>query len=156
MHPRVRTATKAIIIRDGALLVTVNRDREGTYHLLPGGGQVPGETLPQALERECREEIGVSVDIGDLVLVRDYIGANHEFAHAEGLEHQLELMFLCHLPDGVEPCQGCEPDGPQVGYAWLPLDQLDQHRVYPSVLAEVLPRLAREPGAAPCYLGDVN
>lgn len=156
MHQGVRTATKAIIIRDGALLVTVNKDFEGTYYLLPGGGQVPGETLHQALERECREEIGVSVDIGDLVLVRDYIGANHEFAHAEGSDHGLELMFRCELRDGEEPRRGTEPDGPQVGFTWLPLDDLAQHRVYPSILAEALPQLARDRWPGTCYLGDVN
>ncbi len=54
MQHRVRTAAKGIIVRDGELLVTVNHDQQGLYYLLPGGGQRPGESLPQSLKRECR------------------------------------------------------------------------------------------------------
>lgn len=61
MEP-VRNSGKAIIIQGASLLVIVHRDEEGTWYSLPGGGQEPGETLPEALQRECHEELGVSVN----------------------------------------------------------------------------------------------
>jgi len=76
----LRVSVKAVIIRNGRILVTANRDRDGMFFLLPGGGRQFGEPLSTALRRECNEEVGVDVEVHELVLVRDYISANHEFA----------------------------------------------------------------------------
>src|SRR5215216_3959860 len=64
MRP-VRVSVKAIVTKDGRLLVTRNRDVEGDFFLLPGGGQESGETLTEALRRECLEEVGADVDVHD-------------------------------------------------------------------------------------------
>ena len=58
---KVRNSAKAVIIRDNKLLVLIKRDQDGPYAVLPGGGQRWGETLPDALMRECQEEIGTLV-----------------------------------------------------------------------------------------------
>lgn len=152
---RLRVAPKAIIVRDGSLCLVACLDAEGPWYMLPGGGQRPGETLAAALRRECVEEIGADVVVGDLVLVRDYIVANHEFADRKNeSEHQVELMFVCDLAPGAEPRVGPAPDSMQDGVAWLPLADLHRHRVYP----KALPALLR--GGVPTgparYLGDVN
>jgi ADP-ribose pyrophosphatase YjhB (NUDIX family) len=73
MRP-VRVAAKAVIVQGGRLLVTENVDADGRWYLLPGGGQEPGEALPETLRRECREEVGADVEVGELLYVRDYIG----------------------------------------------------------------------------------
>lgn len=76
----VRNSAKALIIRENQLLCTKNKDQWGVFYLLPGGGQEPGENLPDTLRRECREEIGAGIVIGELRYIREYIGKNHEFA----------------------------------------------------------------------------
>lgn len=149
----VRNSAKAVIIRDGRLLVTVNMDDDGPFYLLPGGGQRSGEPLPQCLQRECREEIGVDVIVGELAYVREYVGRNHEFAATDGDAHQIEYMFVCRLPDGAGPRQGHTPDGLQVGVEWLPLERLEATRLYPAALR---PLLAAGCAGGPVYLGDVN
>lgn len=149
----IRVAAKAIIVREGRLLVTKNVDAQGEWYLLPGGGQEPGEALPETVRRECREEVGVEVEVGALRFVRDYIGRHHEFAAHDGEEHSLELMFACALRPGEEPRNGPLPDGAQVGVAWLDLSDLERHRLYPRALKRAL---AAPPGAWPVYLGDVN
>ena len=57
----IRNSAKAIIIRDGCLLLVQNKDEEGDWYTLPGGGQNHGETLREALQRECQEKISVSI-----------------------------------------------------------------------------------------------
>jgi len=156
-QPRsIRVAAKAIVIRKGELLVTVNRDPDGLFYLLPGGGQERGETLPETLRRECREEIGADVEVGELLFVREYIGAHHEFAEHDGDAHQIELMFRCELPDGEGGGEGTEPDLWQTGIAWIPIAELARYRLYPAALAEPLRRVNQGTPAGPAYLGDVN
>lgn len=58
----------AAIIADGRLLAA-RRDR-GTYQgfwEFPGGKVEPGESDEQALTRELREELGISVSIGEQI-----------------------------------------------------------------------------------------
>jgi 8-oxo-dGTP pyrophosphatase MutT (NUDIX family) len=141
---------KAIVVRDGALLVLRCRDADGDYFILPGGGQEPGETLHEALRRECREEVGAEIDIGELRFVRDYIGAHHEFAETD-TGHQVELMFDCSLAS--EPGEPSLPDTGQTGIAWLGVADLQTERLYPKVLRSLL---ETERGAQPVYLGDCN
>lgn len=149
MRPRV--SVKALIVDRGRLLLPLHRDGAGLYYILPGGGQEAGETVAAALVRECREELGVEVAVGDLLGVRDYIGRNHEFASTDDV-HQVELMFRCTLLGGT-PGTGTAVDDRQIGAEWVELAGLARVRFYPKRLAEIL--VAR--GAAPFgYLGDIN
>jgi 8-oxo-dGTP diphosphatase len=155
MRP-VRVAAKAVIVQDGRILVTENVDDDGRWYLLPGGGQEPGEALPETLRRECREEAGVDVEVGELLYVRDYIGRHHEYAATDGEVHALELMFACTVRPGQTPGNGTCPDSGQVGVAWLPVAELDRYRLYPKVLRSLIAGLGRDVRPECIYLGDVN
>ena len=150
----IRVAAKAVIIQQGSLLTIERQDRWGTYYVLPGGGQNPGEDLHQTLRRECLEEVGLEVIPGDLLFVRDYIVRNHEFAKEDGELHQLELIFACQVKADAHPAMGHDPDIGQTAVLWLPLAELDRHRLYPKALIGCLQRLDENHG--PVYLGDGN
>ncbi|MBN2170146.1 MAG: NUDIX domain-containing protein [Candidatus Krumholzibacteriota bacterium] len=171
MPGHVRVSAKAVIIEDGRILLTRNRDDQGDWYLLPGGGQRHGETLHETLVRECREETGCAVEPGRLLLVRDYIGAHHEFAAEDADAHQVELMFACRRVAGAPPpedthasdeaatpgaalANGPIPDSWQTGVAWIPLADLPRIRIYPRQLAGLL--AGGIPDGGPVYLGDVN
>jgi 8-oxo-dGTP pyrophosphatase MutT (NUDIX family) len=150
----IRNSAKAIIVVNGRLLTIQNEDADGFFYILPGGGQLPGETLTSALQRECREEISVDVDVGDLVCIREYIGSNHEFDTADGDVHAIEFMFDCSLREGATVRVGGIPDSLQVGFLWIPLDQLEAYPFYPKALGHILAEPGR--GSHLVYLGDVN
>lgn len=150
----MRPAIKALIVRDGELLVTVNRHWTPLFYLLPGGGQQFGESMHETLVRECREEVGVDVTVGDVAFVRDYIGARHEFAEQDSHYHQIEVVFWASIAAGQEPhYRPASGDAFQTGIAWLPLDALEDAPLWPAALKQWL---HAEPAARPTYLGDVN
>ena len=151
----IRVSAKAVILRDGRLLVTVNDDRDGEFRLLPGGGQDPGESLIEALRRECREELAAEIIPGDVLFCRDYIGSRHEFAHRQSDVHQLEIMFSAELAPGETPRMTDHADAFQTGIEWCPLEELESRRFYPAALVPHL--LARADGReVPNYIGAVN
>lgn len=64
-----RIVVGAAIVRDGRLLAQQRAYPEsvaGQWEL-PGGRVEPGESAPDALRRECLEELGVAVLVGDQV-----------------------------------------------------------------------------------------
>jgi len=151
----IRNSAKAIIIEDDRILLTRNKNENGTFYLLPGGGQRHGESLSEALVRECLEEAGVRVSVGDLLLVRDYISDHHEFAEEDANVHQVEFMFRCSIATG-EVGVGSIPDEWQIGVEWVPVSELDDLPLYPAAIVESLQHIARGENPETCYLGDVN
>lgn len=156
----IRPSGKAVIIEDGRVLLTRNHkpaEEDKEYWLLPGGGQRHGEDLHTTVRREVLEETGLEIEVGELVAVRDYIGAHHELAEvSEKLhnEHALELMFRCTIVGGFLG-NGHEADSGQLEVAWVPLADLGGIRVFPSSLVSLLPRLAAG-DLISVYLGDIN
>ncbi|MGI5862592.1 MAG: (deoxy)nucleoside triphosphate pyrophosphohydrolase [Myxococcales bacterium] len=58
----------ALVWRDGSVLVQQRRPgtSRGLLWEFPGGKVEPGETEAAALARECREEMGIEVEVGPL------------------------------------------------------------------------------------------
>jgi 8-oxo-dGTP pyrophosphatase MutT (NUDIX family) len=140
---------------DGRLLAVKIRDDEvGEFYVLPGGGQEPGESLTEALRRECLEELGSAVTVHELCFVRDYIGRNHDFSRKDGDLHLVELLFRCSIDRPENIGNGLVPDVGQVGVEWLELSRLDEYRFVPAALRPLL-RDGLELGG-PVYLGDVS
>ena len=152
----IRNSVKAIIIKGENILLTKNQDHEGTFYLCPGGGQEHGETFHETLVRECMEEIGRKVVIGELLYIREYIGKNHEHSAFDFDVHQVEYYFECQLNEVEE--MGFHPSNPdqhQVGIEWVPINEILEHRIYPKNLRQYIVKRLKG-GKTPIYLGDVN
>ena len=151
----IRNSAKALILKDGRLLCTRNVGYRGDhYYLLPGGGQDFGETLTDALRRECLEEIGAHVIVHELRYVRDYIGKNHEFAERYSEFHQIEYMFICSLANEPGVTSASNPDSAQIGVEWIELENLRHTPIFPKALKELIGTDGVLTGSV--YLGDVN
>ncbi|KLU58373.1 NUDIX domain-containing protein [Paenibacillus sp. FSL K6-1122] len=149
----IRNSAKAVIVQDGRLLVIRLEDQYGTAYVFPGGGQEKGEELKDAVARECLEEIGQAVNVGELLHIREYIGKNHEFAEWDADIHQVEFYFACSLIDPEATVfEGSNPDDHQVAVEWIALEELSQIRLYPKTIGELL----LQSGSSSIYLGDLN
>ena len=151
--PPIRNAVRALIRRDNNILL-LRKDgyEQGERFALPGGGQDLGETLEQALNRECVEEIGTRVEIRGLVYVADCFKPRDTVP--QSTRHLVEFLFECTVPDSYVPMNGHHPDKHQVAVVWARLDELANMPLYPRSLAPYLVDSSESTGAV--YLGAVD
>ena len=150
----IRNCAKALIIRDRQVLLIEKRVGDANWFVFPGGGQERGETLEEALQRECMEEIGTHVVVGPLRFVREYVGSKHEFGDSHQDRHHVELLFLCDVPDDYQPRMGEAPDEEQIRVDWIPLENLNEEPVFPRTLAKAIAQ--GDLSNLDVYWGDVN
>jgi A/G-specific adenine glycosylase len=84
----------AAVIRQDDKILIAQRPLNGMLGGLwefPGGKQETGETLPECLRREIREELGVEIEVG-----RPLVTVKHSYTHFKITLH----AFCCHLVKG--------------------------------------------------------
>ena len=152
--PPIRNAVRALIRQDNNILLLRKDGYEigGERFALPGGGQDLGETLEQALKRECLEEIGTRVEVHKLVYVADCFKPRD--TSPRSTRHLVEFLFACTVPDDYVPVNGHHPDKHQVEVVWIRLDGLADMPLYPRSLAPYLAGFGESTGAA--YLGTLD
>lgn len=152
---KLRNTAKAIIVQDNKILfVKYLSQRTGIiYYVLPGGGQEGGETLVDTLKRECSEELGAEIDVGEIALISEYIGKNHKFADLHSELHRIECMFFCTIKSSVDLSKATNMDSDQIGVEWLGYEEIKEKTVYPDALKRVFDQQGNI--TSPLYLGDI-
>jgi 8-oxo-dGTP diphosphatase len=111
-RPSPRVIVAAAIIVDGRVLAAERSappEVAGRWEF-PGGKVEPGETDAEALARECLEELGVRVTVGERV------GPDVPLAHGRAVLR----VFAVELLEGDQP-QALE----HTAMRWLAADELD-------------------------------
>jgi 8-oxo-dGTP pyrophosphatase MutT (NUDIX family) len=94
----------AIVKQDRILLIRWREvEPERTFWIIPGGGRERGESIEACLVREAREETGLKIAAGKLLL--------EEGGRLDGKRWILRT-FLCRVVDG-RASPGYEPEDPQ-------------------------------------------
>lgn len=151
--PEIRNAARALIVRqEKILLLRKEGGGRGKRFALPGGAQDPGETLKEALNRECMEEIGTSVDIGDLIHVADFFKLRD--TQPPTRRHLVEFLFQCTIPDDYSPRNGHRPDKHQLDVVWAELSELAQLPLFPQYLSTCIPH--HDDADTDLYLGTFH
>jgi len=151
--PGIRNAARAVIVRDGRILLLRKQGGgQGERFALPGGAQNLGETLAQALNRECEEEIGTAVEIVRLLHIADFF--KHRDTDPPSRRQLLEILFECTVPSGYAPRSGYRPDKHQVEVVWMPVEDLPAIKLLPAALSAHLGENSAD--ATAVYLGEIE
>lgn len=151
--PPIRNAARALIVRRSqVLLLRKAGGGSGERYALPGGGQDLGETLQQALVRECQEEIGTTVAVGGLLHVAEFFKLRD--TQPPTRRHLVEFLFSASVADDYTPRNGHRPDKHQLEVVWIELDRLAQIPLFPPYLANCIPTAPRTGGDV--YLGTFH
>jgi len=122
------------IIRDetGHILIAQRPDDGllGGLWEFPGGKQEDGETLPECLQRELREELAIEVAVGAF-----FVKVKHGFTHFKITLHAYECRYLGAIAPHTEP-QAIEVQK----WAWVPENEL-QHYSFGKADREVIKAL---------------
>lgn len=113
------TRLQAAIVRDGCLLlVQCTLPGEPPFWVLPGGGREAGESDGEAVAREVREELGVAVEVGAVLV-------DTPADPPDGTYTQWRT-FACRLLSGEPvPC-GRDGSAELTAVRWLPLAHPDE------------------------------
>lgn len=112
------TRLQAAIVRDGCLLLVLcTVPGEPPFWVLPGGGREAGESDAEAVAREVREELGVTVEVG---AVLDDVPADPP----DGTYTRWRT-FACRLVDGEPVACGNDGGAQLTAVCWLPLADPD-------------------------------
>ncbi|MGH3734959.1 MAG: NUDIX hydrolase [Micromonosporaceae bacterium] len=115
----------AVVPRHGAVLM--HRRRDSGLWALPGGVMEIGESVAEAVVREVREETGFDVEPGRLIGI--YSDPRHVFAYDDGEVRQ--EFSIC--VEGAIRAGGLRASDESYEVAFVPLDELDDFRMHPSI-----------------------
>ena len=119
----IRQRVSLYFVRDGKLLLIYRWKNGRSFHVLPGGGVEPGETLEQAAHREAKEETNFDIELGPLLWQREPDHINEEFAY-------LVANFQGELRLGGPEAVNQSPTN-IYRFDWIPLAEIDQFDVWP-------------------------
>ncbi|MFZ2303349.1 MAG: NUDIX domain-containing protein [Minisyncoccia bacterium] len=123
----IECIARAVIEEDGKFLLCRGKGRQNYF--FPGGHIEEGESAPEALMREIKEELGEESE------VKRFIGASeNKFETKDEETHEINLVFeVVLLSNGVRVSKE-----DHLEFAWLTRDELRDAIVFPATLRDAV------------------
>lgn len=131
-----RYRAAAIIIENGCVLFAGNIIEDYLYSI--GGGVHLGETAEDAVKREVYEETGVHYEIERLAVIHENF-FNENTGTLKGMDcHEISFYFLMKPRGTQELHSNSYTFGVKEEMHWIPIEELDKYKAFPSFLKEYL------------------
>ncbi|MEA5459276.1 NUDIX hydrolase [Arcicella sp. LKC2W] len=117
----------AIVENNRILLMRYRYGNTDVYNLA-GGNVDKGETLASTVVRELQEELGIDIELEEMLLTGDVI-------MPEGKEDVLHCVFRAKILNGTPVLNPQETSALEV--LWQPIEELNQLDMYPNVGLEL-------------------
>ncbi|HET9849723.1 MAG TPA: NUDIX domain-containing protein [Candidatus Dormibacteraeota bacterium] len=140
--PQLRLA--AIIAEHDRVLLVEHQKRGQRYWVLPGGRLEGNETMEAALRRELREELGLHIQVGELVIVCETLAPDR---------HIVNLIFHAEIGEGVAPRLDAN-DPVLAGWQWVAVNRLPRMDFRPPIADSIQAVLAENFTGPVRLLGD--
>lgn len=131
-----RYRAAAIIVEDGCVLFAGNEKDD--YYYSVGGAVHLGETAEDAVKREVFEETGVEYEIDHLAVIHENFFNENKGALKNMDCHEIAFYFMMK-PRGTKEMPGeSYTQGVKETMYWIPIDELDNYRAFPSFMKDYL------------------
>jgi|SRR5579859_2117545 len=157
IYENIRTRT--IVLYQGCVLLHPP-GKDGSYEAwkLPGGGLEPNESLADCARREVLEETGITVRVGKIAFLVEWIVPRYTQAPEGGEGHGYGLEVY-HYASPEEPLSEPQPEfaGEPVA-RWVPFAEVPHLPVWPIQLKDLCQQLSEglEPVGSPVVIGEVG
>lgn len=97
---------------------------------LPGGSPDRGEILPETIVREVKEELDLSVEVGEMILAGEMLLSQRN-------DDVLHVVFAVRAFTGTPTLNPKETSALEI--VWKPIDGLENLNLYPNIGAKLQP-----------------
>ena len=138
--PKHRIRAAGIIVHHDHILLIKVKDFSGEYWIPPGGGLETCDLhTKDCVKRECLEEVGLNVQVGDLLCVREFLETTKNRYNAEFFYHVEQFKGQPHIDNLI----GLNDEEFIQSVEWVSVKELNRMRTFPTDLVSVV-RLVSE------------
>lgn len=133
--PKHRIRAAGIIVQDEHVLLIKVKDFSGEYWIPPGGGLEACDLhTKDCVKRECLEEVGLNVQVGELLCVREFLETTKNRYNAEFFYHIEQFEGQPHIDNLI----GLNDEEFIQSVAWVSVKELNCIRTFPTDLTKVV------------------
>ncbi len=122
----MKTRPCAVIIIDNKLLTLKYIYNETPIFAIPGGNLEFGEKLEEALKRELEEEIGLEIEVQNLLFLAEVHQQDKDTLHC---------VFNAQIVSGIPKLNPNETTALEI--CWIPLESIEDYNLYPNIKIQI-------------------
>ena len=139
-------ACRAFVFYQDKLLLCKQKVPQRDFWTLPGGSVDPGETLTSCTVREISEEIGITIEIDQMLFIRELILPHR---------HRIEFYFSIKEQINEDIFNSISPHNEVEELGFFSLSDLTTITVKPECIPSLIGEINDKTKVFPRYLGNV-